>query len=84
PISIRCDSAATLTKAYSQMYNEKSRHLDVRHNMIRELIRDLVIKSAEGMRLNINNVAEWLGLPNSLQRKQVYPIQCGKQNIIVD
>ncbi|GJZ27414.1 zinc finger, CCHC-type containing protein [Tanacetum coccineum] len=39
PISIRCDSAATLTKAYSQMYNEKSRHLDVRHNMIRELIR---------------------------------------------
>nr|GEY63130.1 zinc finger, CCHC-type [Tanacetum cinerariifolium] len=38
PISIRCDSAATLTKAYSQMYNGKSRHLDVRHNMIRELI----------------------------------------------
>ncbi|GJU47725.1 zinc finger, CCHC-type containing protein [Tanacetum coccineum] len=80
----KLSSAATLTKAYSQMYNEKSRHLDVRHNMICELIRDLVIKSAEGMRLNINNVAEWLGLPNSLQRKQVYPIQCGKQNIIVD
>ncbi|GJT74818.1 zinc finger, CCHC-type containing protein [Tanacetum coccineum] len=76
PISIRCDSAATLAKAYSQMYNGKSRHLGVRHNMIRELItnevvsiefvrsqqnladhstkglaRDLVIKSAEGMRL---------------------------------
>nr|GEY44316.1 zinc finger, CCHC-type [Tanacetum cinerariifolium] len=27
PISIRCDSAATLAKAYSQMYNGKSRHL---------------------------------------------------------
>ncbi|GJY72577.1 hypothetical protein Tco_0476280 [Tanacetum coccineum] len=27
PISIRCDSAATLVKAYSQMYNRKSRHL---------------------------------------------------------
>ncbi|GJV72619.1 zinc finger, CCHC-type containing protein [Tanacetum coccineum] len=27
PISIRCDSAATLAKAYSQMYNVKSRHL---------------------------------------------------------
>ncbi|GKD41823.1 hypothetical protein Tco_1262030, partial [Tanacetum coccineum] len=26
-ISIRCDSAATLAKAYSQMYNGKSRHL---------------------------------------------------------
>nr|GEX89562.1 hypothetical protein [Tanacetum cinerariifolium] len=38
PISIRCDSAATLAKAYSQMYNEKSRHLGVRHSMIRELI----------------------------------------------
>ncbi|GKE84235.1 zinc finger, CCHC-type containing protein, partial [Tanacetum coccineum] len=27
PISIRCHSAAILAKAYSQMYNEKSRHL---------------------------------------------------------
>nr|GEW18775.1 hypothetical protein [Tanacetum cinerariifolium] len=38
PISIRCDSAATLAKAYSQMYNGKSRHLGVKHSMIRELI----------------------------------------------
>ncbi|GJY53876.1 hypothetical protein Tco_0445540 [Tanacetum coccineum] len=38
PISIRCDSVATLAKAYSQMYNGKSRHLGVRHSMIRELI----------------------------------------------
>nr|GEU92840.1 zinc finger, CCHC-type [Tanacetum cinerariifolium] len=38
PIFIRCDSVATLAKAYSQMYNEKSRHLGVRHSMIRELI----------------------------------------------
>ncbi|GJU48255.1 zinc finger, CCHC-type containing protein [Tanacetum coccineum] len=42
-ISICCDSAATLAKAYSQMYNEKSRHLSVRHNMIRELITNGVI-----------------------------------------
>nr|GFA90527.1 zinc finger, CCHC-type [Tanacetum cinerariifolium] len=79
PISIRYDSAATLAKAYSQMYNGKSRHLGVRHSMIHELItngvvsiefvrsqqnqadhlmkglaRDLVIKSAEGMRLKSN------------------------------
>nr|GEZ02957.1 zinc finger, CCHC-type [Tanacetum cinerariifolium] len=40
PISIRYDSAATLAKAYSQMYNRKSGHLGVRHNMIRELIRN--------------------------------------------
>ncbi|GJW02817.1 zinc finger, CCHC-type containing protein [Tanacetum coccineum] len=38
PISILYDSAATLEKAYSQMYNGKSRHLGVRHSMIHELI----------------------------------------------
>ncbi|GKA06880.1 zinc finger, CCHC-type containing protein [Tanacetum coccineum] len=43
PIAIRCDSAATLAKAYSQMYNENSRHLGVRHSMIRELITNGVI-----------------------------------------
>nr|GEV72185.1 zinc finger, CCHC-type [Tanacetum cinerariifolium] len=29
PLSIRCDSAPTMTKAYSQIYNGKSRHLGV-------------------------------------------------------
>ncbi|GJR71230.1 hypothetical protein Tco_0083595 [Tanacetum coccineum] len=42
-ISIRCDSASTLTKAYSQMYNGKSRHLGVRHSMIRKLIKNEVV-----------------------------------------
>ncbi|GJY94292.1 zinc finger, CCHC-type containing protein [Tanacetum coccineum] len=78
PISIHCDSAATLAKAYSQMYNGKSKHLGVRHSIIRELAmngvvstelvrsqqnfvdhltnrlaRDLVLKSVEGMVLNV-------------------------------
>ncbi|GJY12545.1 hypothetical protein Tco_0381854 [Tanacetum coccineum] len=43
PISIRCDSATTLAKAYSQIYNGKSRHLGVRHSMIHELIMNGVI-----------------------------------------
>ncbi|GJU45880.1 hypothetical protein Tco_1203146 [Tanacetum coccineum] len=43
PISICCDSVATLAKAYSQMYNGKSRHLGIRHSMIRELITNRVI-----------------------------------------
>ncbi|GKA74544.1 zinc finger, CCHC-type containing protein [Tanacetum coccineum] len=43
PISIHCDSAATLAKAYSQMYNGKSRHLGVSHIMIRELIMNGVV-----------------------------------------
>nr|GEV96118.1 zinc finger, CCHC-type [Tanacetum cinerariifolium] len=33
PISIRCDSAAILAKAYSQMYNGKSRRLEVRQEV---------------------------------------------------
>ena len=40
---IHCDSAATLAKAYSQVYNGKSRHLGVRHIMIRNLIMGGVI-----------------------------------------
>nr|GEW14592.1 zinc finger, CCHC-type [Tanacetum cinerariifolium] len=42
-ISIYCDRATTLAKAYSQMYNGKSRHLGVRHSMIRELIMNGMI-----------------------------------------
>ncbi|GJT44835.1 hypothetical protein Tco_0953550 [Tanacetum coccineum] len=36
-ISIRCDSAATLAKAYSQVYNGKSRHLGVRYKVMKGL-----------------------------------------------
>ncbi|GKA10647.1 zinc finger, CCHC-type containing protein [Tanacetum coccineum] len=43
PISIHSDSAATLAKAYCQIYNEKSRHLGVRHSMVCELITNGVI-----------------------------------------
>ncbi|GJV26324.1 hypothetical protein Tco_1379019 [Tanacetum coccineum] len=43
PISIHCDSAATLAKTYSRIYNGQSRHLGVRHSMIRELIMNGVI-----------------------------------------
>ncbi|GKF42293.1 hypothetical protein Tco_0125635 [Tanacetum coccineum] len=42
-ISINCDSPATLARAYSLRYNGKSRHLGVRHSMIRELIMNGVI-----------------------------------------
>ncbi|GJU00221.1 hypothetical protein Tco_1110559 [Tanacetum coccineum] len=37
------ECAATLAKAYSQMYNGKSRHLGVRHSMIHELITNGVV-----------------------------------------
>ncbi|GJT67368.1 hypothetical protein Tco_1018848 [Tanacetum coccineum] len=38
PISIRCDSVLMMAKAYSQVYNGKSKHLGVRHSMIKKLI----------------------------------------------
>ncbi|GJV33432.1 zinc finger, CCHC-type containing protein [Tanacetum coccineum] len=68
-ISIRCDSAATLAKAYSQMYNEKSRHLGVRHSMIRKLITNGLI-SIEFVRSQ-QNLADHLtkGLARDLVTK---------------
>ncbi|GJS57761.1 reverse transcriptase domain-containing protein [Tanacetum coccineum] len=68
-ISIRCDSIATLAKAYSQVYNGKSRHLGVRHNMIRELIMNGVI-SVEFVKTQLN-LADHLtkGLARDLVRK---------------
>ncbi|GJU30797.1 hypothetical protein Tco_1174386 [Tanacetum coccineum] len=45
PISICCNSAATLANDYSQMYNGKSRHLGVRHSMIRELFMNGVVST---------------------------------------
>ena len=33
-----CDSEATLGRAYSEMYNGKSRHIGLRHDYIRQLI----------------------------------------------
>uniref|UniRef100_A0A2N9HGJ4 Uncharacterized protein n=1 Tax=Fagus sylvatica TaxID=28930 RepID=A0A2N9HGJ4_FAGSY len=42
-ISIYCDSQATLSKAYSKIYNGKSRHISLRHEYVRQLIEDGVI-----------------------------------------
>nr|GEV08527.1 hypothetical protein [Tanacetum cinerariifolium] len=58
PISILCDSAPTMARAYSQIYNRKSRHLGVRHSMVRELIRNGVI-SIEFVRTQ-HNLADHL------------------------
>ncbi|CAM8917271.1 unnamed protein product [Rhodiola kirilowii] len=71
PISIHCDSAATLAKAYSHVYNEKSRHLGVRHSAVRELITHGVI-SVDFVRSQ-QNLADHLttGLARDLVSKSV-------------
>nr|GEV39267.1 zinc finger, CCHC-type [Tanacetum cinerariifolium] len=63
--------AATLAKTYSQMYNEKSRHLGVKHSMIRELITNGVV-SIEFVRSQ-QNLADHLtkGLARDLVIKSV-------------
>lgn len=54
PISLHCDSEATLSRAYSQVYKGKSRHIGLRHSCVRQLIMDSVItidyvKSSENL-----------------------------------
>nr|GEV20403.1 zinc finger, CCHC-type [Tanacetum cinerariifolium] len=71
PISIQCNNAHTMARAYSQIYNGKSRHLGVRHSMVRELIRNGVI-SIEFVRTQ-HNLADHLtkGLARDLVYKSV-------------
>ena len=42
-ILVYCDSEATLGKAYSKMYNGKSRHIGLRHEYIKKLIESGII-----------------------------------------
>ena len=42
-ISLRCDSQATMSRAYSNIYNGKSRHISLRHEYVRQIINDGII-----------------------------------------
>ena len=55
-ISVYCYSEATLGKAYSKMYNNKSRHIGLKHDYIRQLIESGTI-SIVYVRSN-NNLAD--------------------------
>lgn len=43
PVLIHCDSQSTLSRAYSHVYNGKSRHIGLRHSFVRQLISDGII-----------------------------------------
>nr|KAJ0207190.1 hypothetical protein LSAT_V11C500269530 [Lactuca sativa] len=83
-ISIRCDSTATLAKAYSQVYNGKSRHLGVRHSMIRKLIMTGVI-SVEFVRTQLN-LADHLtkGLARDLVHKAAVDVEFNVESLIFE
>nr|GEZ53127.1 hypothetical protein [Tanacetum cinerariifolium] len=62
-IFIRCDSVVTLAKAYSQVYNGKSRHLA--DHITKGLARDLVRKAAIGM--GLKSTVHWAAAPGRVQ-----------------
>ena len=41
-ISVLCDNAVTLSRAYNKIYNEKSRHISLRHAYVRQLIEGVI------------------------------------------
>ncbi|PHT49068.1 hypothetical protein CQW23_13276 [Capsicum baccatum] len=43
PVCIHCDSQAAIGRAESMMYNDKSRHIQRRHNTVRELLSSEII-----------------------------------------
>ena len=42
-ISLHCDSQATMSNAFNKNYNGKSRHINLRHEYVRQLISDGII-----------------------------------------
>ncbi|GJZ69103.1 zinc finger, CCHC-type containing protein [Tanacetum coccineum] len=94
PNSIHCDSAATLAKAYSQMYNEKFRHLGVMHNMIREIIMNgvalVVLVALRHLRKSENGRVAWMknrvnNGPGSMVNKfgPIFTIKLGVHRVLV-
>ncbi|KAL4589879.1 hypothetical protein LXL04_002790 [Taraxacum kok-saghyz] len=51
-----CDNAPALAKAYSQVYNGKSKHLGVRYNAIREVILNETLDIATKQ---VDNGGQW-------------------------
>ena len=43
PIGIHCDSQYAISRVQNSMYNDKSRHIPHRHNIIRQLLSTEVI-----------------------------------------
>jgi hypothetical protein len=70
-ISLYCDAEATMSRAYSNIYNGKSRHINIRHEYIRELIINGVITIVYVK--SVNNLADSLtkGLSRDIVEKQL-------------
>lgn len=43
PITIYCESEITMSRALNKVYNDKSRHISLRHTYIREMLANDVV-----------------------------------------
>ncbi|KAL7611157.1 hypothetical protein Lser_V15G13634 [Lactuca serriola] len=88
PLSIRCDSVPTLSKAYSQVYNGKSRHINVRHGIIRNLIMDgvisidLLIKFNEGWELQETGLMKLYDKYKELAHEYISSMETKSRNVV--
>ncbi|GJW16634.1 zinc finger, CCHC-type containing protein [Tanacetum coccineum] len=82
-IYILCDSAATLAKVYSQIYNGKSRHLSDRYSMIHELIMDglVFIEFVRSQQNLVDHLTK--GLARNLVLKSAKGV-CLKSKLVVE
>ena len=42
-ITLHCDSEATMSRALNKVYNGKSRHISIRHEYVREMLKNDVV-----------------------------------------
>ncbi len=42
-VSLHCNNEATISRAFSKIYNDKSRHIALRHKYVRQLNSDGII-----------------------------------------
>jgi len=61
-IFLYCDNEATMSWAYSNIYNGKSRHINIKHRYIREFItnRVIIIVYVKSVNNLVNSLIKWL------------------------
>ena len=78
-VSIHCDNQAIIVRAKTKIYNEKSRHIRLRHKIVKQLLDDGII-SLDYMRSKFN-VSDLLA--NPLGRKLVENASKGMELISI-
>ncbi|RVW62247.1 Copia protein [Vitis vinifera] len=59
-VSIHCDSQATLARAYSGVYNGKSRHISIRHEVKLKAFNEIQSMCDKHLKVSFKKVHEWI------------------------